>query len=169
MNVSELAPMAIVLVLISGCSAPPAVPAEPAPSESTTATTSPPTPTKTPPPRLGSVKVPGVLTGEVARFWFSRPGDNKVAVGPFAVARQRLTVHGACYTFSGSAEWKVFDNSTDDEDVIILDSGRIRCDGAVTTAHADVGKHTEVGVLAVTDAVSGSDDGENAWIVLANE
>lgn len=110
--------------------------------------------------------------GEVARFWFDRPGNNKVSVGPFAVEFDELIVRGACRSVTGKLAWKVFDNSDEADtadDVKFLDQGEITCDGTVQQAAADVGDARELGVLGMTGTGTGQDSSESAWLTLANE
>lgn len=112
------------------------------------------------------------LPGEVARFWFVRPGNNSVAVGPYEVEGKQLVVRGACRSESGTMTWKIFDNSAEadsKDDVEFVDQGRMPCDGEVHSAVAHVGKHRDLGVLAVTGAKTGRDAGESAWVIVANE
>lgn len=112
------------------------------------------------------------LPGEVARFWFVRPGNNAVAVGPYAVERKTLVVRGACRSESGTMTWKIFDNSGEadsKDDVEFVDQGRMPCDGDVHSAEANVGKHRDLGVLAVTGTKPGKDAGESVWVIVANE
>lgn len=111
-------------------------------------------------------------TGEVARFWFARPGNNKVSVGPYAVEYDDLVVRGACRSATGTLTWKVFDNSDDadsDDEVKIIDEGEFTCDGTAQRATAEVGKVRELGVLGVTGSPPGQDENESAWLTLANE
>jgi hypothetical protein len=110
--------------------------------------------------------------GEVARFWFDRPGNNQVSVGPFAVEFDELVVRGACRSVTGRLTWKVFDNSDEADtadEVKFLDQGEITCDGAVQRAVADVGAAHELGVLGMTGTEEGRDSSESAWLTLANE
>ena len=110
-------------------------------------------------------------TGEVARFWFARPGDNQVSVGPFAIARDELVVRGACRSHTGRLTWRVFDNSSEvdsAEDLEIVDEGDLVCDGTTqqATSAADPGR--ELAILGVT-GTGDDDEGESAWLTLANE
>ncbi len=80
--------------------------------------------------------------GEVARFWFNRPGHNKVSVGPYAVADDTLVVRGACRSATGKLTWKIFDNSGEPDtadDVVFLDEGEVACDGSEFVVLAQVG------------------------------
>ena len=150
-----LAPILALLIAATGCmagptAAPGATPSAPAPTVRSS----------TQPP----VTVPTeALPGEVARFWYVRPANNSVAVGPYAVARKRLVVRGACISESGSMTWKIFDNSNDDDEaeVEFIDEGRLPCDGEQHSADASVGKHREVGVLAITGVKVDDDAGES--------
>jgi hypothetical protein len=108
----------------------------------------------------------------VARFWFVRPGDNNVSVGPYKVASRRLPLRGACISGGGAMTWKVFDNSTPANEasgVKIVSQGVILCDGEVHQGAPDLGRHKEIGVLAVTGTPKGDDSGESAWVIIANE
>jgi hypothetical protein len=109
------------------------------------------------------------LPGEVARFWFTRPGDNNVGVGPYQASVSPLTLRGACISRSGEMTWKVFDNSADNDDIVVLDEGQMFCNGRTQTFHAEIEGHREVGVLGDTGSPQNEDGGESAWLVLANE
>lgn len=111
-------------------------------------------------------------TGEVARFWFERPGNNKVSLGPYAVEFDVLVVRGACRSATGTLTWKVFDNSGDadtSDEVTFLDQGEITCDGTNHHAIAKVGGARELGILGMTGTDKGHEAGESAWLTLANE
>lgn len=111
-------------------------------------------------------------TGEVARFWFERPGNNNVSVGPYAVEFDELVVRGACRGTTGKLTWKVFDNSEEADaadEVKILDEGEIICDGTTQLASAEVGDARDLGVLGMTGTEKGQDATESAWLTLANE
>ena len=108
----------------------------------------------------------------MARFWFDRPGNNQVSVGPFAVEFDELVVRGACRSVTGELTWKVFDTSDEADtagEVKFLDEGEITCDGTDQQAVADVGDARELGVLGMTGTDKGRDLGESAWLTLANE
>jgi hypothetical protein len=111
--------------------------------------------------------------GEVARFWFNRPGHNKVSVGPYAVTSDALVIRGACRSATGELTWKIFDNSVDPDtadDVVILDEGEIACDGSEFVVLAQVGAAArEVGILGMTGTEKGSDWDESVWLTLANQ
>jgi hypothetical protein len=111
-------------------------------------------------------------TGEVARFWFARPGSNKVSVGPYAVASDELVVRGACRSHTGRLIWKVIDNSSEadsPDDVKIVDQGKFVCDGSRQEDAATVGTLRDLAILGVTDSDKEDEEGESAWLTLANE
>lgn len=157
------------VVILLGCAQTPALTsgtAEPSPD---------PTPSRSSvtPSVRAPVTVPSEpLPGEVARYWYVRPGNNKVAVGPYAVDGKRLVVRGACLSESRSMTWKIFDSSDEAEsrkDVEFVDQGRMPCDGEEHTAEASVGKHRDLAVLAVTGTKPDEDTGESVWVIVANE
>ena len=109
----------------------------------------------------------------MARFWFNRPGHNKVSVGPYAVTSDALVIRGACRSATGELTWKIFDNSVDPDtadDVVILDEGEIASDGSEFVVLAQVGAAArEVGILGMTAPEELADFEDNIWPTLANQ
>lgn len=171
----SLAVSASLVVILLGCARTPTLTtdrAEPSPDPTPSVSSAPSSPSA-PPSVRASVEVRSEpLPGEVARFWYVRPDNNKVAVGPYAVDSKRLVVRGACLSKSTSMTWKIFDSSGAAEsrkDMKFIDEGRMPCDGEEHTAQANVGKYRDLGVLAVTGTNPGKDAGESVWVIVANE
>ena len=149
--------------MLGGCGGATPTPPSTTPAPDLTATSSA-APVVTPP---GSA-----VDGEVARFWFARPGANAVAVGPFAVTGDELVVRGACHSVSGILAWQVYDNSDEadvDSESAVVAEGEFTCDGRIEQMTVSAGGVRELAVLGLTGTPEGDDATESAWLTVANQ
>lgn len=155
---------AVLLLLLGACSTgapepPPDASSQPAPSASVPV----PVPTAT-------VRPPGQpLTGEVARFQFVRPGNDRVSVGPTVLESDELVLRAACVRAAGGMTWQVLDAGPDlpDDVVRVLAVGSVDCDGSVHRQDVRLAGQRSVSVLAVDDPSAPASPSTSAWVVLA--